>query len=370
MRWAFTHYRDADGQPTSEVDEIKRSLAPVRRVYGHTAAAEFGPRALVAVRHQMIAAGWCRTVINRRLDRVKRVFRWATAEELVPVTVYQALRTVQGLGRGRTEVRESEPVSPVDAAHVAATLPYLNRHVRAMVELQQLTGMRPGEVRRLTIAQVDRSGELWVYRPVRHKTAHRGKVRVIPFGPRARAVISAFLVGSHPPPAGFTGIDLADDTARLVAADAYQEANRDRDAALLRDLARPVAFVAGCVIDPTTPVFSPAHEREERFRVMRANRKSKVQPSQENRKKKNPKRKPGTGYNPTTYATSISRACEAAGVPHWHPNQLRHLFATTVRVQHGLEAAQVLLGHANASTTEIYAERDFTLATRVAKAIG
>lgn len=75
-------------------------------------------------------SGWCRTVINRRIDRVRRAFRRATAEELVPVTIYTALRTLPGLTHGRTDVRESQPVKPVDASHVAAVLPDLSRHVR------------------------------------------------------------------------------------------------------------------------------------------------------------------------------------------------------------------------------------------------
>ncbi len=37
--------------------------------------------------------------------------------------------------RGRCEVRESDPVRPVDAAVVEATLPFLNAHLRAMIEL-------------------------------------------------------------------------------------------------------------------------------------------------------------------------------------------------------------------------------------------
>jgi hypothetical protein len=36
----------------------------------------------------------------------------------------------------------------------------------------------------------------------------------------------------------------------------------------------------------------------------------------------------------------------------------------------GLEAAQVSLGHSQARVTEVYAERDLTLATKVATAIG
>src|SRR5439155_564319 len=39
----------------------------------------------------------------------------------------------------------------------------------------------------------------------------------------------------------------------------------------------------------------------------------------------------------------------------WQPNQLRHTYATEVRRTYGLEAAQVLLGHSKADTTETYA---------------
>ena len=59
-----------------------------------------------------------------------------------------------------------------------------------------------------------------------------------------------------------------------------------------------------------------------------------------------------------------------AGRHRWAPNQLRHSFATKVRKYHGLEAAQVLLGHAKADITQVYAERDAALAVRVAAEIG
>ena len=54
----------------------------------------------------------------------------------------------------------------------------------------------------------------------------------------------------------------------------------------------------------------------------------------------------------------------------WHPNQLRHTFATRVRKQHGLEAAQVLLGHARADVTQVYAEKNLELASAVAAQVG
>jgi site-specific recombinase XerC len=57
-------------------------------------------------------------------------------------------------------------------------------------------------------------------------------------------------------------------------------------------------------------------------------------------------------------------------VPAWSPLQLRHTFATQVRSQHGLEAAQVLLGHAKADVTQVYAERDLAKAIAVIAQIG
>ena len=107
-----------------------------------------------------------------------------------------------------------------------------------------------------------------------------------------------------------------------------------------------------------------------------------MQPSQVSRKKRNPKRTPGDHYTPRTYLVAIRRGCEAASraahkanpealrVPYWHPNQLRHLHGTEVRRQFGLEAAQVALGHAKADVTQVYAERDLTLAVHVAEQIG
>jgi site-specific recombinase XerC len=57
-------------------------------------------------------------------------------------------------------------------------------------------------------------------------------------------------------------------------------------------------------------------------------------------------------------------------LPNWHPNQLRHSVGTEVRKQFGLEATQVVLGHASANVSEIYAERDMTLAAEIMRKIG
>lgn len=367
---AEQHYRDPDGRPTSELKEIKLSLRPVRELYGHTKAAAFGPKALAAVREAMVRAVLARTLINRRIDRVKRCFKWAAAEELVPVSTYQALRTLSGLQAGRTAARESDPVAPVPAEHFVATLPYLPRVPRAVAELQRWTGMRPGEVCRLTLAELDMSGPVWMYRPSRHKTRHRGKTRVVSIGPRGQAVLLAFLAGRTPAPAGAAGYDLTDPAARREAAAAFAACGRLIDAALLRDVSRPIVFLGGSVLDPDWFVFDAARDREERFAAMRLARKSKLTPSQVCRRKAAPRRVPAPGYRPLAYAHAVERACKAAGVEHWHPNRLRHLYATEVRRLYGLEAAQVMLGHAKADVTQVYAERDTALAVRVAAEAG
>ena len=317
---ASRYYVHADGKPTAEVGEIKYSIRPVRELYGLIPAVQFGPLALRSVRERMIRDKLCRTLINHRLDRVKRAFKWGVAEELVPPSTYEALRALPGLRRGRSEARESEPVKPVEDGVVEATLPFLPPHVRSMVQLMRFTGMRPSEVCGLTLGQIDRSGETWLYRPRSHKTSHHGKDRVIPFGPNARAAL--------------------------------------------------VDFLKGRSLDPESLVFSPIRQREERFAAMRKNRASKVQPSQKNRRKSKPKKVPATRYVARTIAIAVGLAAVKAGVPHWFPYQLRHAHATRVRKGHGLEAAQVLLGHSRADTTEIYAERNLGLAVQVAEKIG
>lgn len=69
------------------------------------------------------------------------------------------------------------------------------------------------------------------------------------------------------------------------------------------------------------------------------------------------------------FGHAVAEACEKAGVD-WSPNQLRHSFATRVRAASGLEAAQVLLGHAKADTTEIYAAVNSRAARELAERMG
>ena len=83
-----------------------------------------------------------------------------------------------------------------------------------------------------------------------------------------------------------------------------------------------------------------------------------------------PTRKPRERYDANTYRRAVHRACDKAKVERWSPNRLRHSAGTEIRRRYGLEAAQVVLGHAKADVTQVYAERDIELARRVIQEVG
>ncbi len=90
-RFATPHYRRSDGTPTGELENSKDSLRPLRKLYGHTTARDFGPLALKAVRQSMIDSGLARSTINQRVGRIVWMFKWAVENEMLPPVVHQAL---------------------------------------------------------------------------------------------------------------------------------------------------------------------------------------------------------------------------------------------------------------------------------------
>lgn len=174
-----------------------------------------------------------------------------------------------------------------------------------------------------------------MFTPAHHKTQHHGHERRVSLGRKCQAVLRKYL---------------------LRAPDAY--------------------------------LFSPAEVTEnvrDRRRVGRKTPESCGNRPGTNRKRA-PRLRPGTCYTPRSYARAITRAAKLADVqahrehpespiqsrliPHWHPNQLRHGRATELRKQFGLEAVAATLGHARMQTSEIYAEKNFELAKRVAREVG
>ncbi|MDY3557055.1 hypothetical protein R5W24_006239 [Gemmata sp. JC717] len=99
------------------------------------------------------------------------------------------------MGGGTPGVRDTEPVKPVPVETVEAVLPHLQPVTRAMVRVQMLTEMRPGEVCQLRAAAIERTadGGVWVFRPQQHKTQHHGHARAVAIGPQAQEVLRSYL---------------------------------------------------------------------------------------------------------------------------------------------------------------------------------
>lgn len=322
---ARANYYVKGGRQTGQLDRFKYALEYVVEFYGNERADDFGPRKLLKVREAMETSGrFSRKYINTLLNCIRHVWRFAVERELVTPETLTALQCVEGLKRGRTFARELAPVAPVDPATVEATKEQLPPIIAAMVDVQRLTGMRPGEVCAMRVRDVTLLADgCALYTLATDKTDWRrdpGVKKRIPLGPKATAILTPYIMEKEDDP------------------DAYLFSPRD----VMRDA---------------------AYEK-------RRQRKSPLTPSQRARDQREPRREYGERYETTAYARAISRAAERAGVPHWAPNQLRHLYATEIRAKYGLEASQIMLGHANANVTQIYAERDFAKMVEVAKAEG
>lgn len=350
--FAEKYYRKG-GQVTREYSGIKDALKLVRELYGRTTANEFGPLALKAVRQRMIDKGWSRSTVNQAVGRIRRCFKWAVENELVRPDMHHGLMAVSGLRKGRTKAREPEPVQPVDDASVQATLPHLSPTVADMIRLQRITGCRPQDVCNLRPCDVDTSADVWLFRPGIHKTEHHDRDRIIPIGPKGQDILRPYLL-------------------------------REKETHCFR------------------PIDSEKSRRAERH----ANRRTPL--SYGNRPgrnlKRNPKRTAGEQYTTESYRRAIHRACDLAFPPpeplcrrdgesvrewhgrlteqqkaelnqwqsdhRWSPNRLRHSAGTEIRKRYGLEAAQVVLGHASADVTQVYAERDLQKAVEIMREVG
>jgi integrase len=364
--WRFaTSYYVKNGQPTGEVENIRDAARPLTLLYGQCMASKFGPLALEAVREAMIKQGLCRNVINARVNRIRRMFKWGVSKQMVPPLVLQSLQSLAPLKKGRCNVREAAPVKPVAEENVKAILTHVSPQVTAMIQLQMLTGMRPGEVVIMRGCDITHSGKLWTYIPSSHKTEHHDRKRIIHIGPQAQKILETWM--AH---------------------------------------------------DLQAYLFSPAEAEKYRRKQQHAQRRKLLScgncPDRYHRKRLI--KMPAERYTTTSYARAIADACDKRFPPprhlsrirmpargrkarstrwetvtewrsrigdqkwaelkswqhehRWSPNQLRHNAATYLRKQFGIEAARVILGHSSAAVTEIYAELDYAKAADIMAQVG
>ncbi len=335
------YYRTVTDGRCKELEQFRLAFRPLKDLYAETMATAFGPRALKAIRQKMIDAGWCRPYVNKQLNRIRHLFKWAVAEELVPAAVLHGLQAVAGLKRGRSDAPDPEPVKPVSMDLVNPIQPFVAKQVWAIIQLQLYTAARAGEICQMRPCDIDRDRPIWVYKMRQHKTAHHGFERKIYIGPRGQEVLAPFLLR-----------------------------------------------------DPQAYCFSPAEAEADRLRRRHERRVTPLSCGNvpgSNRKDRND-RQINERYTTESYRRAIARGCEWAFPPPaplakldgetltqwrkrltkaekvelkawrkahcWHPHQLRHNAATELRKEFKLETARIILGHHSAAVTEIYAERD------------
>jgi integrase len=223
--------------------------------------------------------------------------------------------------------------------------------VADMVRLQLQTGMRPGELVIMRACDLDTTGAVWLYRPSHHKSAYRGHGRVVPIGPCAQEILRRYLK-----------------------------------------------------LETQAFLFSPAESVAAFQAKRRRERKTRVQPSQLNRKKTKAKRRPGDRYTVDSYGKSIDHACDRAFPPperlgpreaetksawharltnaereellfwrkahRWHPHQLRHTRALELKREAGLDVARAVLGHRSPIITEHYATLDVAKGAEIMAKLG
>lgn len=238
------------------------------------------PIDLTRLRNYWHEKNLARGTIKAYLQLTKSVFKWACANGYANGSLHSILSCVEVPTRGHGSGRVTQGVKPVDESDFRAVCFLLSTLCKSAVRVLWLTGMRIGELLQMKPEHLDTSHAVWRFKPPRHKTSHRGVVRVIFIGPQAQAQINRRLAKTRP---GHRLFPFANNSVN----------------------------------------------------------------------------------------SAIDRACDALEIPHWHPHQLRHAFGTRVNELYGFEAAQVALGHKfGNSTTAIYAERNLTLAERIALEIG
>jgi integrase len=288
---------------------IKAAISPLVELYGSTAVDDFTPKKLKAVRQHLVDSGHAkaarplaRSYVNQLIGVVKTILKWGVSEELVPVAVHQALQTVEGIRKGRDpKVAESKRVRPVPEEHISPVLDQASPEIRTMIQLQDLTGMRPDEFTIMRPCDICTSDKVWVYTI----------------------------------PGRFDGGSGTENGSKTDWREGFESKQ-----VLLGPVAQRLLKPWLDKRKTHEYLFSPPEAAGWRGKLRRLSRA------------------PRDHYDDESYCQAVQRACKRAKVPVWTPGRLRHNAATRIRKAYGLEAARLVLGHQHVSTREIYAERD------------
>ncbi len=310
----LTHAEKVYAKSKAELSRIRQICRELESHDGGVHVSDYGPKKLKEQRERWVTSGKCRRYCNRLTCLVVSIFEWGVSEEMIEESTWNRLTTVKPLREGQTEAPESVVRKPACLNVVRATVKELSPTLKAMVRIHVCTGMRPSELCSMRPCDIDRTGDVWLYRPATHKNKSKGHDRVIPILGDAREAIENYL-------------------------------NRPSQ--------------AYCFSASESVAWWQAKKRSER--------KSKVQPSQESRAVESPRVKPGEKYTQDSYRRAIARACKRAKVDQWYPYQLRHLNLTEVRDALSAEHAQAIGGHSRIDMTNTYAKAKIGKAIEAAR---
>jgi integrase len=322
-------------------------LRPLVALYGDTPALDFSAKHLEQfMRHLADGTWWTEannpyqhrkkppkpfapSYINKVRGDVIRLYEWLEVEGFVPRGHAEHLKNMPAY---EVEPKGEDEYQLVSAEDLETTCHHASPVVATMMRIQYATAARPGEICRMQERYFDKRHVpgIWLYKPPAHKTAYRGKTRVIPLNRYCQELLAPLL------------------------------ANRAPDQYIFR------------------PEESHAWWQEERAREAGKDRKTRITPSELRRRAKGkvkrkttPKTRPfAEMFTAYTYAQAVRRAITKARkagreIVYWTPYALRHTTLTDVQWKAGEEASAALGGHSRNVNRE-YAHKQTLRAIRVA----
>lgn len=160
----------AKEKPKKEMNHCRVMAGVVAKSIGGRSVTTIVAATLGEARRAMIDAGWSRNYIRAQINRAKAMFRWAESQGLAPRGTWETLRTLAPIPK---TVRATKPREGIELPAIQSVLPYLPAVVQAMVQVQFWAGMRPSEVCRMRLGDLEQDGDGWLYWLSEHKNDWR-----------------------------------------------------------------------------------------------------------------------------------------------------------------------------------------------------
>ena len=186
------------GESNNELKTTLLSHREILALYEDEPALDFTPDKLRKVQILMCDSGLSAPVVNKRIGRVRRSFRWAVARSLLPPEVLQGLMAVEPVRPPQAPLHP--PIQCVSVEVVQATVDHMVDKQKGtnvagdICRIMLLTGMRPGEATSMrgVDIKVNHDG-LCSYSPQVHKNSWRYKTRTVQLGPKAQKIMMNYL---------------------------------------------------------------------------------------------------------------------------------------------------------------------------------